>query len=360
MAQIKTHSTGDSVGTLIGEIADDARREDCRALLELMKRATGVEPVVWSSGVIGFGTFHYKSSSGQEGDWFPVGFASRKAAITVYLGVSLDGLAELLTKLGKHTTGKGCIYIKRLSDVDLAVLEDDLGFFPDYRAVLLWRTAIDALANAAREGHPCRFHRTRASMSEQIVVQDREELIYLLCEAAEFEHTVMCSYLYAQWSLKRDASEGVTPTELAAIERWRRSLGRVALEEMLHLSRVNNLLAAIGAAPAKSWRIASAHAAMADVTPERVRWLWQARIPLGKVTVILAPPPGLTLENDHITLPGLDTGETKLFRIGHGPVRKGRYPVRITVLYRSGDQERTMEFTRTVYAGIPAEPETID
>ncbi|HET9024804.1 MAG TPA: ferritin-like domain-containing protein [Burkholderiaceae bacterium] len=90
-------------------------------------------------------------------------------------------------------------------------------------------------------------------MPEQIVVQDREELIYLLCEAAEFEHTVMCTYLYAQWSLKRDASEGVTATELAAIERWRRSLGQVALEEMLHLSLVNNLLAAIGAAP-HLWR----------------------------------------------------------------------------------------------------------
>jgi hypothetical protein len=82
--------------------------------------------------------------------------------------------------------------------------------------------------------------------------------------------------------------------------------------------------------------------------------------PLGKVMVIIAPPPGLTLENDHITLPGLDTGETKIFRIGHGPVGKGRYPVRITVLYCSGDQERTMEFTRTVYAGIPAEPEMTD
>ena len=90
-------------------------------------------------------------------------------------------------------------------------------------------------------------------MSEQIVVQDREELIYLLCEAAEFEHTVMCSYLYAQWTLKRDLDEGVTPTELAAIERWRRSLAQVALEEMLHLSLVNNLLAAIGAAP-HLWR----------------------------------------------------------------------------------------------------------
>jgi len=90
-------------------------------------------------------------------------------------------------------------------------------------------------------------------MSEPIVVQDREELVYLLCEAAEFEHTVMCTYLYAQWSLKRDVSEGVTPSELAAIDRWRRSLAQVALEEMLHLTLVNNLLASIGAAP-HLWR----------------------------------------------------------------------------------------------------------
>ncbi len=90
-------------------------------------------------------------------------------------------------------------------------------------------------------------------MPAEIVIQDREELIYLLCEAAEFEHTVMCSYLYAQWTLKRGLDEGVTPTELAAIERWRRSLAQVALEEMLHLSLVNNLLAAIGAAP-HLWR----------------------------------------------------------------------------------------------------------
>ena len=90
-------------------------------------------------------------------------------------------------------------------------------------------------------------------MSEEIVVQDREELIYLLCEAAEFEHTVMCTYLYAQWTLKRDLSEDLTPAELAAIDRWRKSLAQVALEEMLHLSLVNNLLAAIGAAP-HLWR----------------------------------------------------------------------------------------------------------
>ncbi len=88
---------------------------------------------------------------------------------------------------------------------------------------------------------------------EDIVIQDREELFYLLAEAAEFEHSVMCTYLYAMWSLKRDLGEGVTVEELAAIERWRRSLRQVALEEMLHLSLVNNILAATGASP-HLWR----------------------------------------------------------------------------------------------------------
>lgn len=125
MGEIKTHRTGESVEALLREIADDARREDCLALLALMKRATGREPEVWTSGLVGFGIYHYTSArSRQEGDWFPVGFASRKAAITVYLGMSLDGSAALLAKLGKHTTGKGCVYIKRLADVDLAVLEE--------------------------------------------------------------------------------------------------------------------------------------------------------------------------------------------------------------------------------------------
>jgi len=88
---------------------------------------------------------------------------------------------------------------------------------------------------------------------EDIVIQDREELFYLLCEAAEFEHSVMCSYLYAMWSLKRDVAEGVTSAELEAIGRWRASLRQVALEEMLHLSLVNNILASTGASP-HLWR----------------------------------------------------------------------------------------------------------
>src|SRR5579863_741042 len=93
----------------------------------------------------------------------------------------------------------------------------------------------------------------RTEHPKDIVIQDREELYFLLCEAAEFEHSVMCSYLYAMWSLKRDVSEGVTADELAAIEGWRRSLRQVALEEMLHLSLVNNILGATGSAP-QWWR----------------------------------------------------------------------------------------------------------
>ncbi|NOT41763.1 MAG: hypothetical protein HOP13_14845 [Alphaproteobacteria bacterium] len=86
-------------------------------------------------------------------------------------------------------------------------------------------------------------------MAADIVVQDREELIYLLCEAAEFEHAVMCTYLYAMWSLKREEAEGVTREELAAIDRWRLSLRQIAREEMLHLCLVNNMLTALGSAP---------------------------------------------------------------------------------------------------------------
>jgi len=124
MGELKTHRTDSRVDVIIDGITDDARRQDCLDLLGLMKKATGVDPEVWSSGVVGFGTYHYKSSSGQEGDWFPVGFASRKAAITVFLGVALDGLAAPLARLGKYKTGRGCIYIKRLADVDVGVLEE--------------------------------------------------------------------------------------------------------------------------------------------------------------------------------------------------------------------------------------------
>jgi len=124
VAELKTQRTALSVDTYLQGIADEDRRRDCVTLLDMMRRVTGVEPEVWSSGIVGFGTFHYKSRSGQEGDWFPVGFASRKANLTVYLGLGLEHVEGLLPRLGKYKLGKGCLYLKRLSDVDLAVLEE--------------------------------------------------------------------------------------------------------------------------------------------------------------------------------------------------------------------------------------------
>jgi hypothetical protein len=122
MGENKTQRTAASVDAVIQGIADDARRNDCLLLLAMMRKVTGIDPVVWSSGVVGFGTFHYKSASGREGDWFPVGFSPRKANLTVYLGLGLEHVAESLSRLGKFKAGKGCIYIKRLTDVDFEVL----------------------------------------------------------------------------------------------------------------------------------------------------------------------------------------------------------------------------------------------
>lgn len=123
MAELKTKPTDAGIADILGGIDDESRRQDVLTLIDMMRRVTGSEPTQWSNGAIGFGTYRYRYSSGQEGEWFPVGFASRKANIAVYLGPGLEWPEEMLARLGKYTTGKGCLYIKRLSDVDLAVLE---------------------------------------------------------------------------------------------------------------------------------------------------------------------------------------------------------------------------------------------
>lgn len=123
MAELKTKPTETDVQAIIDGTGDEARREDLVALIDMMKRVTGNEPTVWNNGAIGFGTYRYRYKSGQEGEWFPVGLASRKANIAVYLGPGLDYPEELLGRLGTYTTGRGCLYIKRLADVDTSVLE---------------------------------------------------------------------------------------------------------------------------------------------------------------------------------------------------------------------------------------------
>ena len=117
----KTQATKASVATFIDAIADEAKRADAKALTKLMQKATGEKPAMWGPSIIGFGSYHYIYDSGREGDMPLVGFSPRKAALVLY-NCSGSGDETLLAKLGKHTRGKGCVYIKKLADVDETVL----------------------------------------------------------------------------------------------------------------------------------------------------------------------------------------------------------------------------------------------
>ena len=125
MAEAKTKPTRVSFATYLAGIDDPERRRDCKALAAMMKRVTGCGPTIWGPSIVGFGSYHYKYASGHEGDSCVVGFSSRKGDISLYLmGVLQDpGVKPLLAKLGKHKAGKGCMYVRRLSEVDSQVLE---------------------------------------------------------------------------------------------------------------------------------------------------------------------------------------------------------------------------------------------
>jgi hypothetical protein len=123
MAENKTKATDASVAAYLAAIDDEARRKDCEALADLMAQATKQPPRMWGTSIVGFGSYHYRYDSGREGDTCVVGFSSRKGDISVYGLNAAAGAEELLSKLGKYKAGKGCVYIKRLSDVDLNVLE---------------------------------------------------------------------------------------------------------------------------------------------------------------------------------------------------------------------------------------------
>ena len=124
MAEAKTKPTKASVDKFIKSVTDAQTRKDCFTISELMKKATGAEPQMWGSSIVGFGTRHYRYASGREGDWPIIGFSPRKQNLTLYLMMyGLDDRDELLKKLGKHSLGKGCLYIKRLSEVNLPTLK---------------------------------------------------------------------------------------------------------------------------------------------------------------------------------------------------------------------------------------------
>jgi hypothetical protein len=123
MAENKTKATEQSVPAFISALTDETRRADAKALAKMMQGVTGEKPKMWGPSIVGFGSFHYTYESGREGDMPVVGFSPRKAATVVYGAIGFGGADALLATLGKHTTGKGCLYIKKLADVDAKVLE---------------------------------------------------------------------------------------------------------------------------------------------------------------------------------------------------------------------------------------------
>ena len=123
MADNKTKPTKVSVAAFIDALTDQTSRADAKALVKLMQSATGEKAKMWGPSIIGFGSYHYTYESGREGDAPLIGFSPRKAATVLYGATGCGDSEALLAKLGKHSTGKGCLYIKKLADVDQEVLE---------------------------------------------------------------------------------------------------------------------------------------------------------------------------------------------------------------------------------------------
>lgn len=123
MAENKTKPTEVSVAAYIDTIKEEAKRADAKALVKMMQSASGEKPKMWGPSIIGFGSYHYVYESGREGDMPVIAFSPRKPAVVLYGMTGFKGAEALLAKLGKHKTGKGCLYIKKLADVDAKVLE---------------------------------------------------------------------------------------------------------------------------------------------------------------------------------------------------------------------------------------------
>ena len=123
MAELKTRANNASVTGFLAAIDDSQKRADARKVAAMMRRATGKRARMWGSSIVGYGSYHYKYASGREGDFMLTGFSPRKTALTVYIMPGFSSFKSLMAKLGKFKTGKSCLYIKRLSDVDDKVLE---------------------------------------------------------------------------------------------------------------------------------------------------------------------------------------------------------------------------------------------
>ena len=139
MAELKTKPNNQSVEEFLDQITDPKRRRDCYTILKLMKQATKAEPQMWGSNIVGFGSYHYRHESGREADWFLAGFSPRAQNLALYLMSGLERADQILKKLGRYKTGKCCLYIKTLEDIDLAALKE------------LVRHSVEHLSNAGRK-----------------------------------------------------------------------------------------------------------------------------------------------------------------------------------------------------------------
>jgi hypothetical protein len=124
MAELKTQKNDASVMDFLQSVENEQRRSDSLRLLRIMQSVTGEEPVMWGPSIVGFGSYHYRYESGREADWMLTGFSPRKQALTAYIMAGFDRYDELMAKLGTYTTGKSCLYLKKLDDVDESVLRE--------------------------------------------------------------------------------------------------------------------------------------------------------------------------------------------------------------------------------------------
>ena len=123
-AELKTKLNDASVEDFLNTVSDEKIRADCFEIAKIMKQVTKAEPKMWGASIVGFGSYHYKGASGREGDWMLVGFSPRKQNLTLYIMAGFERYDELMKKLGKFSTGKSCLYIKKLADVDKKVLKE--------------------------------------------------------------------------------------------------------------------------------------------------------------------------------------------------------------------------------------------
>lgn len=130
--ELKTKLNDGDVNEFINSIESELKRNDSFKIIEMMKKITKSEPKMWGDSIIGFGNYHYKYASGREGDWFLCGFSPRKQNLSIYIMSGFNKYENILRKLGKHKTGKGCLYVKNLEEIDLKVLENLIKQSVDY------------------------------------------------------------------------------------------------------------------------------------------------------------------------------------------------------------------------------------